>query len=525
MGIFISLHASNKVDPAQWEKAYEETLVLVDAFNFIEVREFEKFDFKYFAAVKSEERKHHCGVGWLTEGDGNFMMTAEDFFLPRKISPPKEKDEYCDPLMYIYAQNGSINFENPYVRGLRSFWGGKTQGKPYHNALLAIGCLLDDRLNGEVLCSDDITYGQCKYAVDVANKILKKKIGMPLRCRIEDLYKRVRKLPIEKDQMLEAFAATYLGVKDEHYYKFVDEHFSDEEQHLFIKKRINNQLLGSYGFDDSIQEILSYNVPIASVCSAFLEMDSENKKLSNDKDPYKVFINHILDTDIYLPKKDLRNCLDVDENTAETMSVEKQFASFMFFSARDRRVARYIPLDKLKEQFIAAIGDRCDVGGIVDNYIAEKKEKLEKQELDSCAQLNDVHDELNKQIEESRKNYDISDIEHLIFYKKGNTIEPNLLDYLKKCVIFFKSLLEQPQFKEIPLWKYENKCRFLELQNKSLYLMNSVWLQIFENIRNNPDSFKRYYVMVRTEIHSDSIHSLIRAYVENDDFYEFCQTL
>jgi len=70
---------------------------------------------------------------------------------------------------------------------------------------------LEDCLNGEALCSDDITYGQCKYAVDLANKILKKKIGMPLRCRIEDLYKRVCKLPIEKDQMLEAFAATYLG--------------------------------------------------------------------------------------------------------------------------------------------------------------------------------------------------------------------------------------------------------------------------------------------------------------------------
>jgi len=525
MGVFISLHASNKIDPVQWEKAYEETLVLVDAFKFIEIQEFEKFDCKYFAAVESVERKLSSGVGWRTEGDGNYMMIAEDFFLPRKISPPKENVEYCDPLMYIYAQNGSINFENPYVRGLRFFWGGKTQGKPYHNALLAIGCLLDDRLNGEALCSDDITYGQCKYAVDMANKILKRKIGMPLRCRIEDLYKRIRRLPIEKDQMLEAFAATYLGVKDEQYYKFVDEHFSEEEKNFFIKKRMDNRSLGSCGFDDSIQEILSYNVPVASVCSAFLEMDSKDKKLSNGKDPYKVFIKHILDTDIYLPEKDLRNCLDVDENSAETMSVEKQFASFMFISARNRHVARYIPLDKLKEQLIAAIGDKCDVGGIIDCYIAEKREKIEKQESDSCKKLNDAHDEVNKRIQEILKKYDVSEVEHLIFYKKGNTVEPNLLDYLKRCANFFKSLLEKPDFKDISQLEYENKCRFLELQNKSLYLMNSVWLRIFDSIRDNPDSFKRYYVIVRTKIHSGSIHSLIRAYVENDDFYELCQTL
>ena len=53
MGVFISLHVSNKVDPEQWEKAYEETLVLVDAFNLIEIQKFEKFGCKYFAAVKS----------------------------------------------------------------------------------------------------------------------------------------------------------------------------------------------------------------------------------------------------------------------------------------------------------------------------------------------------------------------------------------------------------------------------------------------------------------------------------------
>ena len=47
MGVQISLHASNMVDPAQWEKAYEESLILVDKFNFIEFQKFNKFEGEY----------------------------------------------------------------------------------------------------------------------------------------------------------------------------------------------------------------------------------------------------------------------------------------------------------------------------------------------------------------------------------------------------------------------------------------------------------------------------------------------
>lgn len=78
--------------------------------------------------------------------------------------------------------------------------------------------------------------------------------------------------------MLEAFAVTYLGAKDGEYYKFVAERFSDEEQYLFIKEKMNGFYLGSIGFADCMKQILSYDMPIAWVCSAFLEMDSEKRK-------------------------------------------------------------------------------------------------------------------------------------------------------------------------------------------------------------------------------------------------------
>lgn len=68
----------------------------------------------------------------------------------------------------------------------------------------------------------------------------------------------------------------------------------------------------------------------------------------------------------------------------------------MFFAMRNRCVARYIPLDKLREQLKDALGDKCDVSEIIDNYLAKKREKMKEQESDSFTQLNDVHDEFNK---------------------------------------------------------------------------------------------------------------------------------
>jgi len=526
MGVYITLVASNKVDPTQWEKAYEETLILADKMGLIEIREFEKFGQKYFAATSSAEREHPSGIGWLAEGDAIFMARAEDFFLPRKIKEPKQEENYCDPLMYVLAQNGIVDFKNQYVKNVQDFWGNKTQGEPYHTTLLAIGCLLDSRLNGEVICCSDITYGQCENAISGANKILKKKIGLPLRCRMEALYNRVRKLPIETCQMLEAFAVTYLGAKDEEYYKFVAEHFSDEEQYLFIKEKMNGFYLGSIGFADCMKQILSYDMPIAWVCSAFLEMDSEKKKTEEKvESPFQIFIKKILETNIYLPEKDMWDCLNVDEGSAETMCVEKQFASILFMGARNRSVARYIPLEELTAQLVDSLGDKCDVEGIIDNYLKDKAKKQQDGEIDVFAKLNDFHDEFNKSLAENEKKYDVSSTEYFILFQKGDSVSPKFLASLKNVIAFYKTGINEPRFAELAQGSYEDKCRYLEKENRALTLMDFEWQHIFDDIRDNPKSFERYYPMVRLEINHRIIHDFLRAYVVNDDFYEMCQTL
>jgi hypothetical protein len=179
----------------------------------------------------------------------------------------------------------------------------------------------------------------------------------------------------------------------------------------------------------------------------------------------------------------------------------------------------------LKAQLVESIGDKCDVGGIIDEYLNEKDKKQNTGEKDARTNLNDWHDRMDKLIAERRKKYDICDSEHFVFYEKGNSFVPGILDSLKTGMKFFKDVLEEPQFKELSEGEYEKKCHFLVSYCRSLKLMNYTWMRIFEDVKNNPENFKRYYPMARIVVNSDVIHDFLRAYVENDDFYELCQGL
>lgn len=95
-----------------------------------------------------------------------------------------------------------------------SLWDSKTQGEMYHIYLLAIACLIEDRLGEKAFVCGDITQGQCRKAVELANQYLKKPIRIPARCESERLLARIRKLPLTDMEKAAAFEYFYLGIRD-----------------------------------------------------------------------------------------------------------------------------------------------------------------------------------------------------------------------------------------------------------------------------------------------------------------------
>ena len=80
----------------------------------------------------------------------------------------------------------------------------------------------------------------------------------------------------------------------------------------------------------------------------------------------------------------------------------------------------------------------------------------------------------------------------------------------------------EEKFVELINGTHEERCSFLIFQNKYLLLMKTCWFEIFEKIKKNPGSFRRYYPMVRVQV-NDSTKWLVYAYVTNEDFYRYFQ--
>lgn len=274
-----------------------------------------------------------------------------------------------------------------------------------------------------------------------------------------------------------------------------------------------------------MQQILAYPIAIADICKEFIALHPEKKLTENEtRNPYELFIEHILETNIHVQEKDLRNCLDVDEGSGEVMSIEKLFASFCLIGARNKNVNRFVPLDELRRELASVLGDKCDVEKIVDAYV----KKHEENKSSVCSELNDIHENFHKKEEETAKiteKYDITKYDILPFYEKGDTVWPKLQEQIKSWVDFYKGALKEDYYAEISKKDFEAKFKYFALQNKGLHLWKETWEKILKDVEKNPESFERYYPMVRVTMNSDDAQGFVRAYVENDEFYEFCQTL
>lgn len=231
MDISISLSISDTVTTAEWQKVYEESLKLVKAFPFCEIVNREFFGQDLVCAVRTEERIERGRAGWKAAGDFITLQCAEEYYLPGKLPKRggKVKEKEADALMGIAPAYTMIGRDDERVKHCEQLWGNKTQGKPYHMYLLAAACMVEERLEGKAVVHGDITGGQCRRAVEMANEVLEHPIRIPVRCDLERFYARVRSLPLTVEEILHFFIRTYMGERDHVFGEFIREHFTKEE--------------------------------------------------------------------------------------------------------------------------------------------------------------------------------------------------------------------------------------------------------------------------------------------------------
>ncbi|MBF0429070.1 MAG: hypothetical protein HQL94_09130 [Magnetococcales bacterium] len=180
MGIHVNLYIfSERIDPNEWRMVYLETLQLLQAWpgGILGFRE-EQVDgtnrLSYssnFEHAADDWKKRH----WWVDGDQESGQFGESFRL------------YADLYVYRRPKKKIKQDKGGMLAQLRSIsdaqgtvFDSKTQGHPYHYAMLAVAMLIEDRFPHAALAAGDITLPQSRKARQTICELLGRDVALPI---------------------------------------------------------------------------------------------------------------------------------------------------------------------------------------------------------------------------------------------------------------------------------------------------------------------------------------------------------
>ena len=210
MGIFINLNIfPERIDPGAWRSVYLESMRLLQIWpaRILGLRKetiggHERLTYSSnFEHYLDEWEKRH----WKVEGDQESCQFGETFELYGDLG------RYSRPAEVIERDHGSLlaNLETGHGVG-RAVFDAKTQGLPYHYAILAVAMLMEDAFPHAALASGDITLAQAIKAQQTIRELLGKKVALPIAVDGEHLLQDyTRQVGIENG--LQRFFTFYHG--------------------------------------------------------------------------------------------------------------------------------------------------------------------------------------------------------------------------------------------------------------------------------------------------------------------------
>ena len=522
MGIFIHLVISGNIRKEEWEKAYEESLKLVKAFPFYEVQERSYYGKQLYCAVPTKEREWYEKTGWRTCGDYCTMKGAEDYFLPRELeeSEMEKEEEHLDALMGIVPAYCSIDWKDERCSHYHNLWGNKTQGEPYHMYLLAVACLLESRLGRKAAVYGDITKGQCRKAVEMANRYLEEPVKLPVRCDMVRFYERVRELPLKTAEVLEVFINCFLGKKNGRFGAFIREHFTREEIEYYWRMKFTRAKFRTMGFEGNVHKYLTLGFSLEDLCG-YIQCSDEIEEAD-----YVYFVRLIMQSEMHIKEKDCRDFLEIDQESEQPYSIYTLMMRFAFLGAANKKVDCFIPLDEIREILKKGIGKLCDVDSAIQQYCEEEQKKASGESSSAEDESDILKEFIDTQIGEMKKEdetFDITEFDHLIFYKKGDSLRPVVEEGVLEFYRFYAGTTKEDRFNELLEETPQSRCQFLIERNRTMTLREEDWKHLFDKIETEKASFRRYYPMVRVEMNSEDTIDIVRAIVLNDELFQYCE--
>lgn len=472
MGLFIFTHIQPDISQKQWEPVYNESLEILNKFpipllrySIETINESKRRVFTTdLVANRGTEDEY-----WYIFGDGYSHQRAEDFRLHKYIKEymPDGRTEYKGHILDVdFDEAGYADILNG-----ETVFDSKTQGYPYHLAVLAVGILLENRFPGKAYMSGDIDLSQVDRTIEWMNTVLSQKVHPPLCCDAGALYQSLSEIYPDKTKALSVCYERYRGdidtwltsiMKVESWDTMID----------FYGDKLTKSTPDTWGASDVINPLIQY-VDDPVILIKIFERANELIKAKNTEDKKdKLYdIKGLLKTYVSLfvtfTEAEKEPLYIYTSSSYNLHTIEDAFDNLLMrFSGRPEFVNVYIPKDKLLDIFASQQPESKD-------SFAEIIEKEEEE----CREAIKKAKDLEKEIAEKAKDKEKADAEKEEKKKKYEDRNLTLIKQENKYTEPELYIIEQT---------FKQKARFGNPEKSAETICEQV-IELLENDRERGD--------------------------------------
>ncbi len=494
MSIVINLIAApRRISPDKWKEVYGESLILLQAYDFMDRFPTQRNGREYHYAGKSRDVENFLDTGyhgWRSVGDMRTGDNTEEFIVFGDIHaclPPEQEEDGGGDILLSILDGGMGIGAAAKPECCVNLWGGRTEGEDSHIYLLAVGCLFASRFPEAVTVTGSISAGQCRKAVRWANRYLDRDIHVPDIGSMDRLLERLKSTAIPREKLMEAFFGLTIEPRTHNMGEYLRREFTEEEISSYYKQRLAKFRSGQRGFVSVLKEYLEMGFSFKALCRLAV------CESGGPKAPPEEFIIHVMNSRLYIKEKetgDFTRLSALGEDGGEVDSKRQEVGRIlgMLCGAENRNVNAYYPLDKIRRDCREAIGGLCDTDGIIDKFLASEREseKIKGGQVSLQALLYDLPHSIFRQEGERcggerEQKYDVGAYKELGSFFPGCSMRPELeADLLKNFRAIHR--YAEKEFKKFRLLDRTERENYLISNNQRVLIRKNIWDRIFERI-------------------------------------------
>ncbi|MCD7885554.1 MAG: hypothetical protein LUI87_17925 [Lachnospiraceae bacterium] len=244
------------------------------------------------------------------------------------------------------------------------------------------------------------------------------------------------------------------------------------------------------------------------------------------------FFDMLLEMQLHVEKKETYDVTrgDMTNSTPDDiqMLMTRAFGKMLGFG--NRNVDAYYPLEEIVQRCKTVMSHFCDVDEMLRGALDRNRERRETLDSPVDSLQHFFHEEgggfsqmveLYQQKQDELEQYDIKNMEEIVYYENGDAIAPEVEQVLRETFEALHSFTDGfEDFKKLN--KYGREGFFIH-RNRHILIQEETWERIFERIMDD-DYIQRFYAFSIVNMTSQQICDRMEAILSNlellDDYWD-----